>query len=189
MKKFLILIFVIIILSTGCLVEPKEGTKILNSYVTTNTSFQIRVVVLDDAVNKKACFVTFETKSLSSSSWRRFPHSAYAVYYSRSNGGECGSFSYPEHIKFLNNSTAYIYWGSAYLVTLDEGGSWIDWSVYQHLPDKVYDNNNLIQSVSMASNGKGEMVLNPKSTISKATIKLATDDFGQNWKLELPITE
>lgn len=84
-----------------------------------------------------------------------------------------------DSIAFVDEKTAYIFFGWMYAVTLDSGKTWSIWDGSRELPEWKCCNYSLIKGVTLNRDGQGEMRLSAAD--GEVAGKLKTEDFGQTW--------
>jgi hypothetical protein len=173
--NLLIVVVIATLVLTGC--EPVPG-KMIDSQEFANNSFKVRVQIYDEGnkahIFERGCHLQLASAKLSSNEWNQFS----TAYYSK-----CDEIP-RDRVRFVNDKTAYVFMQWWFKVTTDGGIKWSSWNVPGHLPDRVYYSPRLIQDVSMNSDGRGTMTLNPEGVRNKEQLTLYTHDFGLHWNLE-----
>jgi hypothetical protein len=82
------------------------------------------------------------------------------------------------YVQFINEGIGYIFMGSRYAVTTDNGKTWTNWDAEKDLLDWQCCDRWPIQKVDMASDGVGTMTL---SASPQSQLILHTKDYGRNW--------
>lgn len=168
-----------IVIISGCelLRVPNMGKRI-DSWVTENNTFRIRV-------NKHA------------EDHGGFIAGAYFVFQSspkdQENWMEIMVFRHDdpvpipqEQIRFVDDQIGYAYIGWMYAVTTDGGKTWNVWNAMSDLPNWQCCNYKLIQEVSLNPNGTGSMILRTIPGRSGEVPLLRTKDYGRHWGDEMP---
>lgn len=88
-----------------------------------------------------------------------------------------------DQVNILNESIAYVYMGWMYSVSLDSGRTWHWWDAERNLPGWKCCDPKLIQSVEIAPDGTGRMIIKPSMERPGGTLSLHTKDYGQHWTI------
>ena len=120
------------------------------------------------------CHLRLASAQAGSNEWHQFSN----AYYSN-----CDQIQ-KNRVRFVDDKIAYVFMQWWYSVTTDGGNNWSNWDVAGHLSGQAYYYPELIQDVSMKSDGNGTMALDPKGLRSNESLTLYTRDFGLHWDVK-----
>jgi len=154
----------------------QRGTKIIESWETSNKSFKVGVTAYaeENGGFVPGAYYVFRSITAGSDNWQEiftFRHDdPVPIPY--------------QQVRFLNDKVGYLFMGWMYAVTLDAGSSWSVWSAEKDLPRWECCNYRLIQDVGIAPDGSGTMQLRPIPERAGEVPKLHTKDYGRHWSPE-----
>lgn len=151
---------------------PRMGDRVVDVYEADNGVFRIRVT----AYAEKRGFVSgayylFQCSSKSVDDWRKimvFRHDD-AIPIRR------------DQIHFLAASSAYLFMGWMYAVTVDGGKSWSVWNAEEDLVGWRCCNYEYLQGVDLGRDGNGIMHLDTNRDVGVKLRCLYTQDYGRHW--------
>lgn len=156
--------------------KPQRGTKVIESWETTNKSFKVNVTAYaeENGGFVPGAYYVFRSATAGSDNWQEIltfrhddpvpiPH---------------------QQVRFVNDKVGYLYMGWMYAVTVDGGSSWSVWSAEKDLPGWQCCNYRLLQDVAIAPDGSGTMRLRPIPERAGEVPELVTKDYGRHWHRE-----
>jgi len=161
-------------LDMSCIVfnRPHRGTVPIETWTAENKAFKIRVTSYEEEdSNVTGTYYVFESTSTNATEWHEI------MTFRHDERPEIPK----DQIRFLNDKTAYVFMGWMYGVTIDGGSSWSIWDAQKDLPDWQCCNYGLIRDVSIISDGRGTMFLNPVPQRRGEVPELHTKDHGRHW--------
>jgi hypothetical protein len=164
------------LVASGC-GEPKPGT-LRDRWELSNGALRIRGEVYDEGnlshrlavFDERRCHLLLRA-AVGNEPWRDVVRAYFAP---------CDK-DVRSHVRFVNQSVAYVFLQWWYMVTADGGRTWATWDVAAKLPTLAYASPSLIDDVVLAPDGTGTMTLNPVGTVSHERVRLRTTDFGRAW--------
>lgn len=146
--------------------------QVMDHWETANKTFKVRITVYEE---KNPVFLhhfnyVFETSHVATNEWRELidtwtdddipiPH---------------------DSVRFVTDSIGYVTMGESFAGTTDGGRTWAIWDARKKIPDWQCCNQTFIKDLQVASDGKGQMILQPRFH-GLPTTTLYTNDFGVNW--------
>ena len=148
--------------------RPRMSAHVIDQWETTNGNIDIRVKAYAEqgGWGPSGAYYVFESARHDSNNWQEimtFLHDDPVP-------------TPRDQIRFVNDSTAYVFMGWMYSVTTDGGASWSVWSGQEQIPEYNYA---LIESVRLESSGHGIMRLDISR--SNKIPDLITRDYGRHW--------
>lgn len=175
MKLRFLLMFVVTLLIGLALAGFLESRSRMSSHVidqweTTDGNIDIRVkAYAEHGWGPSGAYYVFESSRHDSNQW-----------------GEIMTFRHDDpvpiprdQIRFVNDSTTFVFMGWMYGVTTNGGASWSVWSAREHYPQYNYA---LIESVQLESNGHG--IMNLDTSRNNKIPGFFTRDYGRHWCCE-----
>jgi hypothetical protein len=150
--------------------RSRMSSHVIDQWETTDGNIDIRVkAYAEHGWGPSGAYYVFESSRHDSNQW-----------------GEIMTFRHDDpvpiprdQIRFVNDSTAFVFMGWMYGVTTNGGASWSVWSAREHYPQYNYA---LIESVQLESNGHG--IMNLDISRSNKIPDLITRDYGRHWCCE-----
>lgn len=173
MKLRVLIVFVVTLLIGLALAgffasRPRMSSRVIDQWGATNGNINIRVKAYAEqgGWGPSGAYYVFESARHGSGNWQEimtFRHD--------------DPLPVPrEQIRFVSDSSAFVFIGWMYGVTSDGGASWSIWSGQEHIPEYNYA---LIESVRLVSTGEGTMKLD--TSRANKVPELSTTDFGRHW--------
>lgn len=167
----------------ACSAEPRRG-KAVEQWEDGNGVFRVRVTKHAEGnwnqYYSRGVHYVFESSPVGPERWREFT-SEYLI--------EPEGFP-RDHVRFVNERTAYVFWHDWFVVTVDGGAKWSRWKLtagqlggLDHTPERSR------QEVQVAADGAGVMRLtldtrrDRESQPVLKTFELRTKDYGQHWEV------
>ena len=146
--------------------------KILDKWETRNNSFRVRVISYAEKRGfVPGAYYVFESSPVMSDQWR-----------------EIMTFRHDDpvpiprnQVRFVSEQVGYIFMGWMFAVTTNGGSDWSVWHADIDLPGWECCNYKLIKSVTILSDGSGEMILSPIPGRKGEVPTLQTKDYGRHW--------
>lgn len=94
-----------------------------------------------------------------------------------------------DNVRFVNDSTAYVFWHDWFVVTVNGGKQWSRWKLtYEQLGGLGHGPERTRQEVRVGPDGKGVMLLHlitrrGEGPAAPKTFELHTTDYGQHWQI------
>jgi hypothetical protein len=155
--------------------RPYPG-EIRETYETSNHAFRVRV---NNHAEENGGFVAgayyvFQSAPINSDQWRDI------MVFRHDDPDPIPR----DQIRFVNESTGYVFMGWMCAVTTDKGASWSVWDARQDLPKWQCCNYGLVSDVRLEADGTGAMRLNPIPGRSGEVPELRTNDYGKHWYVQ-----
>lgn len=137
-----------------------------------NKRFRIRVTANEETgANVNGAYYLFEAAPSGSDHWREI------MTFRHDDDPKIPA----DQVRYVNDDIGYVFMGWMYAVTTDAGTTWSVWSAEKDLPDWQCCNYKLISDVTIGSDGRGVMKLNPIEGRRGEVAQLRTDDYGLHW--------
>lgn len=147
--------------------RSRMSSRVIDQWETTNGNIDIRVKAFaEDGFGPAGAYYVFESARHGSNDWQ-------AIMTFRHDD----PLAVPrDQIRFVNDSTAFVFMGWTYAVTTNGGNRWTVWSASDV---DLEGNYRLIESVDLKPNGEGLMKLD--TSRANKVPELTTTDFGRHW--------
>ena len=169
------IILLVSIQGLSCVIftRPHRSTEPLETWLTENKAFRIRVTSYEEkGANVSGTYYVFESTSKGSNSW----HEIMTLRHDDRP-------DLPKHqMRFLNDETAYLFMEWMYAVTTDGGNSWSVWDATKDVGDWQWSKYGVISDVRIEPDGTGKMALNPIADSNRRVPDFRTTDFGRHWQ-------
>ena len=156
----------------GCQQSPRRGTEVIESYTADGATFRLRVREFNEEhpVLLSKCYFVVEYAPAGTESWREL-------------ATDITDDDIPipsDHIRFIDDMTAYVFLWRLFASTTDGGRTWSVWDAREEVLDWECCNQAYIKALEVGGNGKGSMTLAPKFRDIEVR-ELHTSDFGKHW--------
>jgi len=173
----LVTILLISILSLSCVIftRPHRSTTPLETWLTENKAFRIRVTSYEEKdANVSGTYYVFESTSKGSTAW----HEIMTLRHDDRPDLP------KDKIRFLNDETGYLFMEWMYAVTTDGGHSWSVWDATRDVPDWQWSKYGVIKDVIIDVDGSGTMLLTAITDPNTKAPAFITHDFGRHWEVK-----
>lgn len=174
MKSYFVclVLFVLAILSSfqGCHRSHRDA--VIEQWQSDNKSFRVRVTAYKETgANVNGAYYRFEATRAGSDDWREI------MTFRHDDDPKIPT----DQVRYVDNETGYVFMGWMYAVTTDAGRTWSVWSAEKDLAGWQCCNYKLISNVTIESDGRGVMRINPIQGRRGEVSELRTNDYGRNW--------
>jgi hypothetical protein len=87
-----------------------------------------------------------------------------------------------DDIRFIGDSTGYIFMKWMFAVTTDAGKTWSVWNATTDVADWTWDKYGVIRDVQISADGSGLLLIQPLADPNRVDTRFRTADFGRHWK-------
>ena len=151
--------------------RSKRGA-VIEQWHSDNKPFKIRVTAYEETgANVNGAYYLFEAAPSGSDHWREI------MTFRHDDDPKIPA----NQVRYVNDDIGYVFMGWMYAVTTDAGRTWSVWSAEKDLPDWQCCNYKLISDVTIGSDGRGEMRLNPIEGRRGEVAELRTNNYGRHW--------
>lgn len=167
-----LVLFVSAIVGSCQIYDQTHRGAVLEQWQSDNKPFKIRVTAYEEkGANVNGAYYLFEAASAGSDHWREI------MTVRHDDQPKIPA----DQVRYVNYDIGYVFMGWMYAVTTDAGNSWSVWSAEKDLSDWQCCNYKLISDVTIGSDGRGVMRLNPIEGRRGEVAELRTNDYGRHW--------
>jgi len=171
----MILLFSMLGLSCVIFTRPHRSTAPLETWLTENKAFRIRVTSYEEKdANVSGTYYVFESTPKGSTAW----HEIMTLRHDDRPDLP------KDKIRFLNDETGYLFMEWIYAVTTDGGHSWSVWDATRDVPDWQWSKYGVIKDVLIDADGSGTMMLTAITDPNTQAPAFITHDFGRHWEVK-----
>jgi hypothetical protein len=167
-----LVLFALAVVSGFQLCGRSHRGAVIEQWHSDNKRFKVRVTAYEEkGANVNGAYYLFEAAPSGSDQWREI------MTFRHDDQPKIPT----DQVRYVNADVGYVFMGWMYAVTTDAGTTWSVWSAEKDLPYWQCCNYKLISDVTIGSDGRGIMRLNPIGGRSGEVTELRTNDYGRHW--------
>jgi hypothetical protein len=173
-RSYFIGLVLLVLAVVGCfqIYNRSQRGAVIGQWQSDNKTFSVRVTTYEETgANVNGAYFVFEAASAQTQQWKEI------MTFRHDDDPKITA----DQVRYVNDEIGYVFMGWMYAVTTDAGRSWSVWSAERDLPDWQCCNYKLIRDVTIGTDGRGIMTLNPIEGRRGEVTELRTKDYGRHW--------